>query len=152
MKKQVVVFWLVLMLVNIAGTGRCSAKSFGDCFSSCNDLCLVKFSKAADLLCATKCAAECVFSNSMASASSTMGLNQADSTRSYFCKLGCVTSRCAKLSTKENPGMIMLKFCFHSNIFLNKYSLFRSTMLRLIDNDSKGRVRKRSCSGPRNSF
>lgn len=104
--KQVVGICFVLIIF-VAGAGRSSAKPFGDCYSKCFDPCgrpLMPDGRRGIVLlafCSSKCAGQCLLADKQ---SSSVGLNQDDS-RSDFCKLGCVTSKCTKFTTEQDPGL-----------------------------------------------
>ncbi|KAK1575629.1 hypothetical protein Q3G72_007078 [Acer saccharum] len=86
----------VLMVFVILGlvVGQ-SAASFQTCYAFCFIPCMI--SERNLLECGTKCLKKCIFPSS-----SSHTLKHTD----YFCKLGCATSLCTHLSTKEDPGSL----------------------------------------------
>ncbi|KAA0037367.1 thionin-like protein 2 [Cucumis melo var. makuwa] len=68
-----------------------TAKWFVKCMAECAILPIIPVVS----ICAVKCMADCI-----PVASSPMDLNRMDT--HYFCKLGCTTYRCTKLSTKKD--------------------------------------------------
>ncbi|KAK6264031.1 hypothetical protein QQP08_018766 [Theobroma cacao] len=72
-----------------------STASFQKCYAGCFILC-VAIPPNPVFSCAIKCLNECIIPSST--------LESGKDTQ-YFCKLGCATSLCTDLSSKENPGM-----------------------------------------------
>ncbi|KAK1575016.1 hypothetical protein Q3G72_001863 [Acer saccharum] len=94
----------VLMVFVILGlvVGQ-SAASFQTCYAFCFIPCMI--SERNLLKCGTNCLKKCIFPSS---ASHT--LKHTD----YFCKLGCATSLCTHLSTKEDPAAEKVEGCVNS--------------------------------------
>lgn len=70
-----------------------STASFKDCYKICFISCVIGGKNL--VKCAAKCLKDCVLP-----ASSVLNSNDAQG----FCKLGCASSLCTNLSTKEDPG------------------------------------------------
>lgn len=68
--------------------------AFTDCLQSCFEVCAVSANPVKKLLCPFLCLDDCKHPTP----SSEANLNEIDHT-DYFCKLGCVTHRCASSSS-----------------------------------------------------
>ena len=85
-KRACVVLFLVFGLV----ASQCNA-DFGTCYKKCYSKCITIPGIVVDF-CSTNCVTEC-----------TSTQQQTD----YFCKLGCASSLCTKISTKANAGTLI---------------------------------------------
>ncbi|KAK6284583.1 hypothetical protein POUND7_003535 [Theobroma cacao] len=81
-----------------------STASFQKCYAGCFILCVV-IPPNPVFSCAIKCLNECIIPSST--------LESGKDTQ-YFCKLGCATSLCTDLSSKENPGEQKVGSCVDS--------------------------------------
>ncbi|KAI3437255.1 uncharacterized protein J3R85_005708 [Psidium guajava] len=79
-----------------------SRASFEDCYMSCFILCAITPGNSL-FSCSVKCLQDCIVPPS-------------DSPRDtqYFCKLGCASSLCTNLSSKDNPGEKRVAGCVDS--------------------------------------
>ncbi|KAJ4718173.1 thionin-like protein 2 [Melia azedarach] len=80
-----------------------SAASFKDCYKSCFILCVITPGKNL-VSCAGKCLKDCIIPFS---------LENLNDTRD-FCKLGCASSLCTNLSTRDNPAEEKVESCVDS--------------------------------------
>ncbi|XWS20339.1 hypothetical protein CRYUN_Cryun31cG0092900 [Craigia yunnanensis] len=96
----------VLMVCLVLGVlvGQSTA-SFQSCYMGCFVLCVITPQKTV-FSCSVKCLKDCIIPSStdLASLKDTQ----------YFCKLGCATSLCANLSSKESPGEQEVGSCVDS--------------------------------------
>ncbi|EOY26260.1 PREDICTED: thionin-like protein 2 [Theobroma cacao] len=78
-----------------------SDTSFQICYCGCFVSCVITPGNNA-FSCAINCLQECIFRNYLV-----------EDTQ-YFCKLGCSTSKCTSLSSKENPAEANVGSCVDS--------------------------------------
>ena len=85
-KRACIVLFLAFGLL----ASQCNAE-FGDCYRKCYSKCITIPGIVVDF-CSVNCVTEC-----------TSAQQQTD----YFCKLGCASSLCTKISTKTDPGTLL---------------------------------------------
>ncbi|XP_059641384.1 thionin-like protein 2 [Cornus florida] len=96
-----------LVLVVLAfGTvvGQSTAASFKDCYVGCFIFCMLNPSNSA-FSCATQCLKDCIIPNSP---------QQIHVDSHHFCNLGCASSLCSNISTKQNPDGERVESCVGS--------------------------------------
>ncbi|XVE52121.1 hypothetical protein DITRI_Ditri02bG0096800 [Diplodiscus trichospermus] len=98
---------LMVCLVLGAIVGQSTA-SFQSCYMGCFVLCVI-IPQNTVFSCSVKCLKDCIVPNP-----SSIGLASVQDMTQYFCKLGCATSLCTNLSTKENPGEQKVGSCVDS--------------------------------------
>ncbi|XVF25027.1 hypothetical protein REPUB_Repub13aG0178600 [Reevesia pubescens] len=82
-----------------------STATFGSCYFSCFVFCVIT-PQTTPFLCSLKCLKDCIIPSSTNWGS----LNDIQS----FCKLGCATTLCSNISSKENPGEDKVGSCVDS--------------------------------------
>ncbi|XP_022724807.1 thionin-like protein 2 [Durio zibethinus] len=95
----------VLMVCLVLGVliGQSTA-SFPSCYKDCFVLCVATPGNS-PLICALKCVKNCILHTSPFG-------NLQDT--QYFCKLGCSTTMCTSLSSKQDPGEGKVESCVDS--------------------------------------
>lgn len=76
-----------------------SQAAFKECYETCFIICYITPGTTLGS-CAAKCLKDCIFPPKL----HTLSLQDTE----YFCKLGCATSLCTNLSSKDNPGKYQL--------------------------------------------
>ncbi|KAJ4718172.1 thionin-like protein 2 [Melia azedarach] len=104
MEKRKVESLLLVCLVLGLFVGQSSA-AFTECYEACFIICFLTPGTTL-ASCATKCLKDCILPPNLHT------LNLKDT--QYFCKLGCATSMCANLSTKNNPAGKKVEGCVNS--------------------------------------
>ncbi|XVF86574.1 hypothetical protein PTKIN_Ptkin18bG0052900 [Pterospermum kingtungense] len=95
---------LIVCLVLGVVVGQ-SAASFQSCYMGCFVLCVL-IPQNTVFACSVKCLKDCIIP-------SFTDLSTLKDTQ-YFCKLGCATSLCTDLSSKDNPGEQKVGSCVDS--------------------------------------
>jgi hypothetical protein len=83
---------LCLLIMGMV-VGQSTAFHFKDCYVPCFTVCLLEHKNV--FSCGFSCVKGCIEHPSTLDINTDLG---------YFCKLGCATSLCANISTKENIG------------------------------------------------
>ncbi|KAL5824883.1 hypothetical protein ACOSQ3_020946 [Xanthoceras sorbifolium] len=96
-------FFIVFLVFGLLA-GQSAAK-FGDCYKICLVTCLGSGKNI--LACAAKCVKDCIIPKPQTSLDPLAGTH-------YFCKLGCASTLCTKLSTIEDPAEEKVEGCVNS--------------------------------------
>ncbi|KAL8189309.1 hypothetical protein R6Q57_028875 [Mikania cordata] len=96
-----------VMCVLVSGCS-CDVTSFRDCYAKCFIFCMIEPNKSL-CTCTTQCLKECIFP----SLPSTMDVDPHTQNLGY-CKLGCATSLCSKISKAHNPDGKNVESCVGS--------------------------------------
>ncbi|WCJ40697.1 hypothetical protein M5689_021606 [Euphorbia peplus] len=91
-----IVVWVMIFAL-LSGECRASFWTYKKCFRKCMPIC---WANNWDPICLPFCLAKCA---------AKPPIHRPDST--YFCALGCATSRCSKISTKYNPRLDEVESC-----------------------------------------
>ncbi|CAL5361404.1 unnamed protein product [Camellia sinensis] len=100
---------VMVMVIVVSGMGVVEGQSptpFMDCYVGCFILCNIIPSHTA-YGCALQCLKDCVVPTT------TQGIH-GDKVNHQFCKLGCASSLCSNISTKQNPGGEKVESCVNS--------------------------------------
>ncbi|KAK2657949.1 hypothetical protein Ddye_011001 [Dipteronia dyeriana] len=92
--KSVLMVFLILGLL----VGQSTASNFTTCYAFCFVPCIIDIYPKDVVKCAVLCLKKCI--------------SQPDTHSS--CKLGCATSRCINLSTKDNPAAEKVESCVNN--------------------------------------
>uniref|UniRef100_A0A5B7BAM4 Putative thionin-like protein 2 n=1 Tax=Davidia involucrata TaxID=16924 RepID=A0A5B7BAM4_DAVIN len=95
---------VVVVLVFGMLVGQSSTASFKDCYVGCFIFCMIKPSNSA-FYCSTQCLKDCIIPKSPQD----IREDTHDS-----CKLGCASSLCTNISTKQNPDGEKVESCVGS--------------------------------------
>ncbi|KAH7547317.1 thionin-like protein 2 [Ziziphus jujuba] len=101
MKRMMIVFLVMGLLVMAPTTNA----DFLSCFGGCFAVCVITPGKEA-ASCAFKCLKDCILPSS--------SLQLSKSNSKHFCKLGCASTLCTKYSTKRNPNSKKVEGCVNS--------------------------------------
>ncbi|KAL5822981.1 hypothetical protein ACOSQ4_020889 [Xanthoceras sorbifolium] len=102
-KSRVELFFIVFLVFGLLA-GQSAAK-FGDCYKICLVTCLGSGKNI--LACAAKCVKDCIIPKPQTSLDPLAGTH-------YFCKLGCASTLCTKLSTIEDPAAEKVEGCVNT--------------------------------------
>ncbi|KAB2623876.1 thionin-like protein 2 [Pyrus ussuriensis x Pyrus communis] len=103
--RPVPVAYLVLGMLMLAGQ---SSASFKSCYESCFILCVITPNHSVSY-CSFQCLKDCIIPSR-----SPLDHSNIHKDNVYFCKLGCASSLCSNLSTKQNPEVEKVGGCVDS--------------------------------------
>ncbi|KAH9714556.1 hypothetical protein WN944_022135 [Citrus x changshan-huyou] len=104
MEKRKVESLLMVYLMTGLLVGQSQA-AFKECYETCFIICYITPGTTLGS-CAAKCLKDCIFPPKL----HTLSLQDTE----YFCKLGCATSLCTNLSSKDNPAGEKVEGCVNS--------------------------------------